>query len=164
MNVKWHGAIRGVIVLILSIAFNANAQSQQESTKLMEFLVAGDSEMKLAGANLTMMLKGMGPDESREAFFSVLVRERTGSEFEKLSIGLAFHGRVRDKNDQVFAKTLIDGYAKSAIETADSSLKTINHHMVSLRSPAAISESQKIRDIVIKMRDEIKRVVQFRGD
>jgi hypothetical protein len=64
-----------------------------------------------------------------------------------------------DETDRYRVRMFLQVQAKGTIKMLDYSIEGINRYLVRFQSKAVISEVQKARDLVLKIKAEIERVV-----
>ena len=64
-----------------------------------------------------------------------------------------------DETDRYRVRMLLGFQAKNSIKSLDYSIEKMNGYLVRFQSQAVISEVQKVRDLVLKIKAEIERVV-----
>jgi hypothetical protein len=148
-----------ITALLIACTFPASAQTIKQAATLGSFLETHSTSLGQASSNFTSMLSGLKGDEK---FSAEGIYETTNSAqhyIDMLYVVVSIYAQMIDAHDQAIAKKYVTGISPHTIKASEASLKIINRELARLNSPAAISEAQKIRDLIIKIRDEIQRVV-----
>lgn len=157
---EWIKMLRSIVIavaLALALAVPAHAQTQDQAAKLSDFLDKAEQELNTSGINLAQMAMGI---QSPEADALLMINSSSSEAVwyaDKLSMVVFIYSVMLDKRDQATVKKMMVTQAKQSVRGSDTSIEQINKVLGKLRSPAAIAEAQKARDLVQKIRDEIQR-------
>lgn len=143
----------------LALAVPAQALTLEQASKLDSFLISTISELDQAKMNLLQMAEGMQSPEYERAMMIYDSANNAINYFDKLNIVTNIYSLMQDSRDQAILKRRAEVYAKQAMKASDFSIGIANRELARLVSPATITEAQKIRDLVQKIRDEIQRTV-----
>lgn len=147
------------VALALALAVPAHAQTQDQAAKLANFLDKTGPELDTSGMNLLQMAMGMQSPEMDVLSMIQSSSSNAAQYAEKLSMVVFIYSVMLDKRDQATVKKMMVTQAKQSVRASDTSIEQINKVLGKLRSSAVIAEAQKTRDLVQKIRDEIRRAV-----
>lgn len=148
---------------LLSTMLPSHAQTVAQAAKLGEFLDLTNSELNATTTNLLQMAHGI-ESQRVESVESINVlgifdaADNAARYFDKLEIVVAIYSLMVDSRDQAKVKKIGMLLSKQSVVASDNAISRINRNLINLRSPAAIAEAQKTRDLIQKIRDEIQRV------
>lgn len=149
-------------VLILSLLMGGSSvcysQSLAQASKLGVFLDNNISELNRVQINLLQM---DDPATSVEPYISN-VTELIGGAIQAISNVSEYstiYSLMVDTKDQSTVKKFLSIKAKNSIIISKYCVDKINKSLVRFKSPAAVSEVQGARDLILKMQAEITRVV-----
>jgi hypothetical protein len=150
------------IALTLALMPLARGQDQGQAGKLAEFLGRTDQEASTAATNLVQMGPGLMPPESDviEAIHGSTVA--ASAYLDKLNQVTFIYSIMRDKVDRDLVRQLMLLQAKHTVRGCDLAIEQINRRLGMLRSPAAIAEAQKVRDLLQKARGTVLETVTGR--
>lgn len=150
-----------LLILLSGLALSVPAQALtlEQATKLVSFLNSTTTELAQAKTNLLQMSSGMPLGESIQIDTIYDSITTTDCYFQKLNIVTNIYSLMQDSRDQAISKNYINLIAKHTVTSANTTINVLNRQLATIRSPAAIAEAQKIRDLVQKIRDEIQRTV-----
>lgn len=149
--------IVSAIVLSLALAAPAYAQTQDQASKLSDFLDKTGRELNISGRNLLQM--GMQTPEMDVLSMIHSSSSEAAWYADKLSQVTFIYSIMFDKRDQAAVKKMMALQAKQSIRGCDTSIEQINKLFGKVQSPAAIAEVQKARDLIQKIREEVQRTV-----
>lgn len=134
------------------------SQSLAQASKLGEFLDKNIAELNRVHMNLMQM---DDPVTSTEPYLSN-VTTQIGEVIEvivRVSEYSTIYSLMVDKKDQSIVKKFLSLRAKVSIDISTFYLDRINKSLIRFKSPAAVSEVQAARDLILNMKAEITRVV-----
>jgi hypothetical protein len=141
----------------MAFASSAHALTLAQAAKLADLLERTGKELSQSTSNLLGMTAGMREPEDGTA---QRIYDRAANIDQKhltqLFIVVSIFLQMKDSRDQAVVRNYVGILAGSAVQSADSAIDGINRDIVKLSSPAAIAEAQKARDLIQKIRDEIK--------
>lgn len=149
----------GGIALLLAFAASAHAQTKAQADKLSDYLYKAAEDISQVTINLIEMERGMQPPDDFHTSSVYEVAKNAQGSYDKLHIVVTIYSMMKDSRDQATVKKYIQPLAKHAIAASNSAISTANRSLGGLKSPAAIAEVQKVRDILQRVRDEIQRSV-----
>ena len=156
-RIKMLRSIVIAVALALALAVPAHAQTQDKAAKLSDFLDKTGQELNTSETNLAQMGMGMQSPDIDVILMIHSYSDEAGWYADKLSMVVFIYAVMLDKRDQATVKKMMVTQAKQSVRGSDRSIENINKLLDKLRSPAAIAEAQKARDLVQKIRDEIQR-------
>jgi hypothetical protein len=144
---------------LLTLAIPAQAQTVAAGAKLESFLVTVGKELERGNSNLLDMSAGMQDAEQGSIMnvYDASISAQLG--YDQLLLVVRIYTLMQDSRDTAIVKKFVGSAAGDAVRRADTALKFVNRGLVRIRSPAAIGEVQKVRDLIQKIRDEIQRTV-----
>jgi hypothetical protein len=144
---------------MLALAIPAQAQTVAAGAKLASFLETVGKELAQGNSNLLDMSAGMQDAEysSTKRVYDAATDALLG--YDQLLLVVNIYTLMQDSRDKAIVKKFVGLAASSAVRRSDTALKFVNRELVRIRSPAAIGEVQKVRDLIQKIRDEIQRTV-----
>jgi len=148
------------VLALLGLSFGyscvAAVQSVSDVGRALEELNTIESRFAAARTNLNHMSRALEGADFDAANGLVL---RTG-QFYGLFEAAAWLGPVLTRGqcaeDLQLHQIVFQGAAKSLVKEADIELDTVNQLLTLIRSPAALAEATKIRDLMIQTRDIYK--------
>ncbi len=147
------------VVVSLALVTSAHAQTQDQASKLSDYLGRTGQELDTAGMNLLHMATGMQSPEMDHISMIEGASRNCSSYIDKLGEVTFIYSILLDKRDQAAVKKRVVLFAKQSVRSCEVSIEQFNRALGKLRSPAALAEAQKTRDLMQKIRDEIQRTV-----
>ncbi len=147
------------ILLSLALAAPAYAQTQAQAAKLSDFLDKTGRELNTSGSNLIQIATGIQSPEMDVLLMIHSSSSEAAWYADKLSQVTFIYSIMIDKRDQVLVKKIMAAQAKQSLRGSDTSIEQVNKALGKLRSPGALAEAQKARDLIQKIRDEIQRTI-----
>ena len=145
------------ITLSLVLTVPAHAQTLEQASKLVDFLDRTGSELAQSNTNLLQMTEGMQSPESERAMMIFDSVTNTECYFGELLTVATIYSLMVDNRDRATVKKMLGLLAKQSVKAANVTISTSNRELAKMRSPSAVAEAQKARDLVQKIRDEIQR-------
>lgn len=150
-----------ITIFSLSVTFTlpVAAQTQKQAESFSLFLQTQTENLGQASSNLLSMQGGLNGDELSAADSAYIAATNVQHYFDMLNLAVSIYILMVDSRDQATVKKYLILLSSQSAKAADLSLQSINRQLVRLSSPAVVSEVQKIRDLIIKIKDETRRVV-----
>jgi hypothetical protein len=140
-------------------AVPVSAQTVQQSQHLSDYLGTQTTGLNQLAANLLSMTAGLPDSEDRAGIAIHDAVAKAEVILSTLYTLATIHGLMVDARDQATAKNYVSAHAKFAMKRLDITLRIIESDLVRMRSPAFIAEAQRARDQIVRIKNEIERLV-----
>lgn len=148
-----------VIILLLAIPMQTHAQTVGQAVKFDSFLDGATRDLAQVKTNLLDMSGGMPVEESIHMDTIDFSIRDTECILDKLSIVGKIYSVINDKRERGKVKQFYVSIGKHAVRASNRTVANLNRELSKVRSPAAIAEVQKARDLILRIRDEIQETV-----
>jgi hypothetical protein len=146
------------LTLLMGASSTCFSQSTEKINKLEEFLGIHVTELSRVHMNLLQMNSAVPQVEPALDNTTDYVSS-AHQEVDKVMVLLQVYTVMVDETDRYRVRMFLQVQAKGTIKMLDYSIEGINRYLVRFQSKAVISEVQKARDLVLKIKAEIERVV-----
>lgn len=148
-----------IAALLVTFALPVTAQTIKQADGLVSFLQTHTVDLGQASSNFISMQAGLKENESISANMVYDAVTNVQNYFDTLYLVVSIYVQMADSRDQATVRKYLALLSNQSVKSADKGLQVINRELARLSSPAAISEVQKMRDLIIKIREEINRTV-----
>ncbi len=146
------------LTLLMGASSTCFSQSTEKINKLEVFLGINVTELGRVYMNLLQMDSAVPQVEPALENATLVVSVATQA-IDKAIVYAQVYTIMVDETDRFRVRMLLQLQAKNTIKSLDYSIEKMNGYLVRFQSQAVISEVQKARDLVIKIKAEIERVV-----
>lgn len=144
------------LILMMGTSSTCFSQSMEKIRNLEEFLGKNVTELSSVHMNLIQM----NVSQIEPYLDSTVDSVNSAIQFiDKVIIYTQVYSIITNETDRRRVRTLLRIQAKYTKKVLDINIGSINSHLVRFQSQAVTSEVQKARDLVIKIRAEIEKVV-----
>jgi hypothetical protein len=137
----------------------AFAQSPADMEKLSDFLDKQNEIVLLAQQNLIGMGLGLSEPESSRIDQITNITVTVQMATQALVTLSHIHSMMRDERDRMIVYRHTVTQARSVVKHSELSNRAVNRNLALLRSPAAISEAQKLRDALQAIERQVMQTI-----
>ncbi len=154
------GRIRFSILFAALICFmtslSAFGQTQEQAKKLSLELMEAASNVAQSFSNAFNLTRGLDSQDTENIKQILAASEPTNVSLHSFAELLTIYSVMRDQADRSVVRSSMLNSGQSMLPSLEYSLEIINLSLARLKSPAAIGETQKIRDEFQKIQTKLQ--------
>lgn len=150
------------MIALIALITHANAEPVKAGNELNDFVIKAQSDSDQPRSNLLSMVTGLPESEAEYVFQIYDAATRADEKVSQLFVATSIYTVMVDIRDMAKVRRVINLLASQTIKTLDSQLNVINRNMAKLRAPAAVTEAQRVRDLLVETRDGLQKRTPFK--